>query len=165
MSVYRSQLKLLSHLLTPDHPDIEIHTADRFQGRDKEVVIISLVRSNPEHYVGELLQDWRRVNVAFTRAKSKLVIFGSRSTIRDTHPLDEFVKLVELKGWVYQVPHEAAVVSSSSRGSPRKEAKENIPPYGGKVVKGGFGGKVMKITGATVLKGRPMLRDIVNEHR
>jgi DNA replication ATP-dependent helicase Dna2 len=159
MSVYRSQLKLLSHLLTPDHPEIEIHTADRFQGRDKEVVIISLVRSNPENYVGELLQDWRRVNVAFTRAKSKLIIFGSRSTIRDTKPLDEFVKLVEAKGWVYQVPSEAAVI----RNSPRKQAKENFPPYGqqGKA----FSGKVMKVTGATLLKGRPMLRDIVNEQR
>ena len=159
MSVYRSQLKLLSHLLTPDHPDIEIHTADRFQGRDKEVVIISLVRSNPEKYVGELLQDWRRVNVAFTRAKSKLIIFGSKSTIRDTHPLDQFVKLVESKGWVYPIPHEAAV----GRMSPRKQAaKENIPPYGDISNKLG---KVMRVNGETVLKGRPMLRDIVNEHR
>ena len=156
MSVYRSQLKLLSHLLAPEHPDIEIHTADRFQGRDKEVIIISLVRSNAEHYVGELLQDWRRVNVAFTRAKSKLIIFGSKSTIRDTKPLDEFVRLVEAKGWVYQIPHEAGVV----RSSPRKQlAKENIPPYGTGV------GKVMRVSGETVLKGRPMLRDIVNEHR
>jgi DNA replication ATP-dependent helicase Dna2 len=156
MSVYRSQLKLLSHLLTPDHPDIEIHTADRFQGRDKEVIIISLVRSNAEHYVGELLQDWRRVNVAFTRAKSKLIIFGSKSTIRDTKPLDEFVRLVEAKGWVYQIPREAGVV----RNSPRKQlGKENIPPYGTGV------GKVMRVSGETVLKGRPTLRDIVNEHR
>jgi DNA replication ATP-dependent helicase Dna2 len=173
MSVYRSQLKLLSHLLTPDHPDIEIHTADRFQGRDKEVVIISLVRSNAENYVGELLQDWRRVNVAFTRAKSKLIIFGSKSTIRETHPLDEFVKLVESKGWVYQIPQEGTTTVSRSsprkegRGtiSPRKEAKENIPPYRQGPTKGFSGGKVKKVTGATVLKGRLMLRDIVNEHR
>jgi DNA replication ATP-dependent helicase Dna2 len=159
MSVYRSQLKLLSHLLTPDHPEIEIHTADRFQGRDKEVVIISLVRSNAEKYVGELLQDWRRVNVAFTRAKSKLIIFGSRSTIRETKPLDEFVKLVEAKGWVYQIPPEAV-----PEKSPRKQvkAKENISPHGkGK----GAHGKVMRIAEAAVLKGRPVLRDIVNEHR
>ena len=162
MSVYRSQLKLLSHLLTPNHPDIEIHTADRFQGRDKEVVIISLVRSNPENYVGELLQDWRRVNVAFTRAKSKLIIFGSRSTIRDTKPLDEFVKLVEQKGWVYQIPNESSVLSpTKSTLSHKSSAKENIPPPG----LGKGGGKVMKVSGATVLKGRPMLRDIVNEHR
>jgi DNA replication ATP-dependent helicase Dna2 len=165
MSVYRSQLKLLSHLLTPDHPDIEIHTADRFQGRDKEVVIISLVRSNPENYVGELLQDWRRVNVAFTRAKSKLIIFGSKSTIRETNPLDQFVKLVESRGWVYQLPSEAAVSPPKSpRKSPRKQtnmAKENLPPRQG----GGKTGKTMKVAGATVLKGRAMLRDIVNEHR
>jgi DNA replication ATP-dependent helicase Dna2 len=164
MSVYRSQLKLLSHLLTPDHPDIEIHTADRFQGRDKEVVIISLVRSNPENYVGELLQDWRRVNVAFTRAKSKLIIFGSRSTIRETPPLDQFVKLVESREWVYQLPSEAMnPIVKSPRKSPRKQmmAKENIPPreVNGKT------GKTMKVAGETVLKRRAMLRDIVNEHR
>ena len=157
MSVYRSQLKTISHLLTPDYPDIEIHTADRFQGRDKEVILISLVRSNPENYIGELLQDWRRVNVAFTRAKSKLIIFGSRSTIRETHPLDEFVTLVEGKGWVYEIPSEAVL------DSPRKHAnaKENIVP----ARIGVKGGKIMKVTGPTVLKARPLLRDIVNEHR
>ena len=132
-------------------------------------MIISLVRSNPEKYVGELLQDWRRVNVAFTRAKSKLVVFGSRSTIRETSPLDEFVKLVEGRGWVYEVPSDAvrpASPSKSLRKSPRKSprkmavAKENLPPIGqGRVA------KTMKVTGATVLKGRPLLRDIVNEHR
>jgi DNA replication ATP-dependent helicase/nuclease Dna2 len=152
MSVYRSQLKLLSHVLSPGHPDIEIHTADRFQGRDKEVVIISLVRSNLEKYVGELLQDWRRVNVAFTRAKSKLIVFGSRSTIRETKPLDEFVKLVEARGWVYVIPPAEGM-------SPRKAvAKENVPPVG-------MGVKTMKVGQSTVLKGRPVLRDIVNENR
>jgi len=165
MSVYRSQLKLLSHLLTPEHPDIEIHTADRFQGRDKEVVIISLVRSNPENYIGGLLQDWRRVNVAFTRAKSKLIIFGSKSTIRETSPLDQFVKLVESRGWVYQLPSEAAIATTKSpRKLSRKEtmaAKENLPPREGL----GKMGKTMKVAGATVLKGRTILRDIVNEHK
>ena len=162
MSVYRSQLKLLSHLLTPDHPEIEIHTADRFQGRDKEVVIISLVRSNAEHYVGELLQDWRRVNVAFTRAKSKLIIFGSKSTIQETHPLDQFVKLVESRGWIYRIPRDAMaeVGGTSLQKSPRK-AKENIPPNGMERKSG----KVVKVNAETVLKMRPVLRDIVNEHR
>ena len=143
-----------------DHPDVEIHTADRFQGRDKEVVIISLVRSNPEKYVGDLLQDWRRVNVAFTRAKSKLIIFGSRSTIRETNPLDEFVKLVEAKQWVYQIPQEAGMGRSPRKGI---GGKENISPLAKS--KGSGAGKVMKITGETVVKGRPVLRDIVNEHR
>jgi DNA replication ATP-dependent helicase Dna2 len=157
MSVYRSQLKLLSHHLTSDHPGIEIHTADRFQGRDKEVVIISLVRSNEENYIGELLQDWRRVNVAFTRAKTKLIIFGSKSTIRETKPLDEFVKLVEMKGWVYQFPRGAAAPKS-----PRKQIvkDENTQPIG-RVKKA----KVVKATGEAILKGRPVLRDIVNANR
>lgn len=53
-------------------------TADQFQGKDKDCVIISLVRSNSQNQIGDLLQDWRRLNVAFTRAKSKLIIIGSR---------------------------------------------------------------------------------------
>jgi DNA replication ATP-dependent helicase Dna2 len=159
MSVYRSQLKLLSHLLTPQNPEIEIHTADRFQGRDKEIVIISLVRSNPERYVGELLQDWRRVNVAFTRAKSKLIILGSRTTIQYTQPLDQFVKLVDTKGWIYQIPTSAAISNSSPENA---VPKENIPPHSENI---GCGGKVMKVAGTTVLKGRLVLRDIVNEQR
>ena len=159
MSVYRAQLKLLSHLLAPDHADIEILTADRFQGRDKEVVIISLVRSNEANYVGELLQDWRRVNVAFTRAKSKLIIFGSKSTIQETEPLDEFVKLVEAKGWEFEIPVEAI-----QDDSPRRQGKpkENVAPS-----KNGRAdqSKVKKVSNAAVLRGRPVLRDIVNEHR
>jgi len=59
-----------------------MHTADRFQGRDKSVVVLSLVRSNAAGSIGELLRDWRRINVAFTRARTKLVVVGSRSTMR-----------------------------------------------------------------------------------
>ncbi|KAF2463218.1 uncharacterized protein BDR25DRAFT_116237 [Lindgomyces ingoldianus] len=51
---------------------IELHTADKFQGRDKEVIFVSCVRSNEARVVGDLLRDRRRVNVALTRARSKL---------------------------------------------------------------------------------------------
>ena len=61
---------------------MEMHTADRFQGRDKEVIILSLVRSNEAKGIGELLKDWRRINVAFTRAKTKLLVIGSRETLK-----------------------------------------------------------------------------------
>ena len=57
-------------------------TVDRFQGRDKDCIIVSLVRSNEEGKVGGLLKDWRRINVAFTRAKKKLILVGSESTLR-----------------------------------------------------------------------------------
>ncbi len=54
-----------------------IETVDRFQGREKEIMIISLVDSNPEGSISDLLQDDRRLNVAITRAKRKLIVVGN----------------------------------------------------------------------------------------
>ncbi|KAJ5665956.1 uncharacterized protein N7477_008404 [Penicillium maclennaniae] len=99
ITFYRSQLALLRQKLRKYTPDLEMHTTDKFQGRDKEVVILSCVRSNSENHVGDLLRDWRRVNVAFTRARTKLLVVGSRSTLRDGNDLlYKYVRLVEGKG-------------------------------------------------------------------
>ncbi|BDD58467.1 hypothetical protein MAP00_003745 [Monascus purpureus] len=107
ITFYRSQLSLLKQNLR-HIPDLEMHTADKFQGRDKEVVIVSCVRSNPEKNVGDLLRDWRRINVAFTRARTKLLVIGSKSTLRDGNELlGKYVRLVEEKGWVYNLPRHA----------------------------------------------------------
>jgi DNA replication ATP-dependent helicase Dna2 len=114
MTHYRSQLALLKHGLR-SHTDVEMHTADRFQGRDKEVVILSLVRSNEAKSIGELLKDWRRINVAFTRAKTKLLVVGSRETLKGNRPRSDggeemvarFVGLMEDKGWIYDLPSGA----------------------------------------------------------
>lgn len=108
ITFYRSQLSLLRQNLRRYTPDLEMHTTDKFQGRDKEVVILSCVRSNAENNVGELLRDWRRVNVAFTRAQTKLLVVGSRSTLRDGNDLlRKYVRLVEGKDWVYNLPSGA----------------------------------------------------------
>jgi superfamily I DNA and/or RNA helicase len=56
-------------------------TIDRYQGRDKSVILISLVRSNEKGRVGRLLSDFRRINVALSRAKTKLIIIGSLQTM------------------------------------------------------------------------------------
>jgi len=111
MTHYRSQLALLKHGLRR-HTDVEMHTADRFQGRDKEVVILSLVRSNDAQSIGELLKDWRRINVAFTRAKTKLLVIGSKSTLKGNGPkadgseemVARFVGLMEERRWIYDLP-------------------------------------------------------------
>jgi hypothetical protein len=119
ISLYRQQIKLLSAILD-GKKDVEIMTADRSQGRDKEVVIISMVRSNAEGKVGELVKDWRRINVSFTRAKSKLVIFGSRSTLRTTTLLNEFFDLIQDKDWIFELSpgdhqlHHSAIPWTSS---------------------------------------------------
>lgn len=65
---------------------LEICTIDRYQGRDKEVIILSFVRSNKKGNVGRLLQDYRRLNVAVTRAKSKIIMIGSFSTLHAGSP-------------------------------------------------------------------------------
>lgn len=58
---------------------------DGFQGREKEAVLISLVRSNPQGEIG-FLQDVRRMNVAMTRARRRLLLIGDSATL-SAHPL------------------------------------------------------------------------------
>jgi DNA replication ATP-dependent helicase Dna2 len=60
---------------------VEVCTIDQYQGKDKQCVFVSFVRSNDANDIGPLLRDWRRVNVAITRAKSKLVLVGSATTL------------------------------------------------------------------------------------
>lgn len=106
IAFYRSQLALLRQLLKshPEASGVEMHTADKFQGRDKEVVFISCVRSNDTGNVGDLLRDWRRLNVAFTRARSKMVVLGSKETLTSNELFEKFLKLVESNGWIYDLP-------------------------------------------------------------
>lgn len=111
MTHYRSQLALLRHMLRSEQKrGLELDTADRFQGRDKEVMVLSLVRSNGACAIGDLLRDWRRINVAFTRAKTKLLVVGSRETLKgcgDDEMLSKFVTLMEEREWVYSLPANA----------------------------------------------------------
>uniref|UniRef100_A0A8C2L6C1 DNA replication ATP-dependent helicase/nuclease n=1 Tax=Cyprinus carpio TaxID=7962 RepID=A0A8C2L6C1_CYPCA len=89
---YRQQLKAISSLLQGDaYKALEVNTVDKYQGRDKSVIIVSFVRSNPEGNLGELLQDWRRLNVAITRAKHKLLMLGSAPTLRRYAPLEKLL--------------------------------------------------------------------------
>uniref|UniRef100_A0A0L0NUN0 DNA replication ATP-dependent helicase/nuclease DNA2 n=1 Tax=Candidozyma auris TaxID=498019 RepID=A0A0L0NUN0_CANAR len=109
MTLYRSQLRLLNHAFK-HRPALEILTADRFQGRDKQCIIISLVRSNKDRKAGELVKDLRRINVALTRARSKLLIFGSLSTLSNTSAIKDFIKLFRARNWIYNLPVNARSV-------------------------------------------------------
>lgn len=75
---YAAQARLLRALI--ENLAIEIDTVDGFQGREKEAVVISLVRSNSTGEVG-FLSDTRRTNVALTRARRKLIVIGDSSTL------------------------------------------------------------------------------------
>jgi predicted DNA helicase len=79
---YAAQVRLLRERLPI--PGLEIDSVDGFQGREKEAVVLSLVRSNPEGEVG-FLADVRRMNVAMTRARRKLLVIGNSATL-STHP-------------------------------------------------------------------------------
>ena len=76
-----AQVANLSHKITQDeYRGLEISTVDGFQGREKEIIILSLVRSNQKHQVG-FLSDKRRLNVAITRPRRMLVVIGDIDTI------------------------------------------------------------------------------------
>ncbi|TEA22798.1 DNA polymerase alpha-associated DNA helicase A [Colletotrichum sidae] len=77
---YNAQLALLAPL-KEEFPGIELGSVDGFQGREKEAVIVSLVRSNPEGEVG-FLGEKRRLNVAMTRPKRSLTVIGDSETVK-----------------------------------------------------------------------------------
>jgi len=82
LTPYQAQVGLLSSRLRSLYgPELEIGTVDGMQGREKEAVIISLVRSNDKREVG-FLKDERRLNVAMTRARRHLCIVGDSSTVQ-----------------------------------------------------------------------------------
>jgi hypothetical protein len=88
ISPYDAQVQRLRQLLA-SHLDagLEVDTVDGFQGREKEAVVVSLVRSNEAGEVG-FLSDVRRMNVAITRARKKLVVVGDSTTVT-RHPFYE----------------------------------------------------------------------------
>jgi len=86
ISPYKGQVALLRRLLKQDkywkpfRRFITVNTVDGFQGQERDVIVISLVRSNDQGDIG-FLRDLRRMNVAITRARMKLILIGDRSTL------------------------------------------------------------------------------------
>jgi predicted DNA helicase len=102
ISPYSAQVRLLRKLL--DQDDLETDTVDGFQGREKEVVVISLVRSNSNGEIG-FLADVRRMNVALTRARRKLLVIGDSATIANHtfyHRLLEYFELMSAYHTVWE---------------------------------------------------------------
>ena len=79
-------MELIRLQLREKFPALEIRSVDGFQGREKEVVILSLVRSNLEGHVG-FLAEARRLNVAITRAKRHVVVIANVETVSHDHTL------------------------------------------------------------------------------
>lgn len=85
---YQAQVRLLKKKFLKK--DIEINSIDGFQGREKEVIFLSLVRANEDGNLG-FLKDLRRLNVAITRAKRKLIIIGHGDTLKNDEVYDEWI--------------------------------------------------------------------------
>ncbi len=98
ISPYDGQVQRLRQVLALEvERGLEVDTVDGFQGREKEAVIVSLVRSNDAGEVG-FLADVRRMNVALTRARAKLVVIGDGATI-SRHPFyEKFLRHAEATG-------------------------------------------------------------------
>ncbi|KAM3869880.1 DNA-binding protein SMUBP-2 [Diretmus argenteus] len=79
---YNLQVHLLRQRLSAKHPELEIKSVDGFQGREKEAVVLSLVRSNRKGEVGFLAED-RRTNVAVTRARRHLAVVCDTQTVQN----------------------------------------------------------------------------------
>ena len=105
ISPYRAQVQYLKKLIKkyeffkPYRRLISVNTVDGFQGQERDVILISLVRSNDEGQIG-FLKDLRRMNVAMTRARMKLIILGNKDTMTK-HPfykkLWEYVEAINNK--------------------------------------------------------------------
>ncbi len=94
ISPYSAQILLAKNSLSNE---FEISTIDSFQGREKNTILISLVRSNTEGEIG-FLKDYRRMNVAITRAKEKLIIIGDSSTIGNDRFYSDLISYIEKEG-------------------------------------------------------------------
>ncbi|KAG5627158.1 hypothetical protein H5410_012376 [Solanum commersonii] len=99
---YNSQADLIRQAVSTS---VEIHTIDKYQGRDKDCILLSFVRSseNPRNYISSLLGDWHRINVALTRAKKKLIMVGSCITLSTVPLLKLLIEKVEEQGGILSV--------------------------------------------------------------
>ena len=97
ISPYSVQVKHLRDDLKEVLLEKDIQTIDGFQGQERELIVISLVRSNSDGMIG-FLKDYRRMNVALTRAKNKLIVIGDSATIGNDSFYNAFLSYVEKEG-------------------------------------------------------------------
>jgi superfamily I DNA and/or RNA helicase len=100
LSPYRAQVKVLQDLLKSkqdDATEVTINTIDSFQGQERDIIYISLVRSNTRNEIG-FLKDYRRMNVAMTRARKKLVLIGDSATLGSDSFYSGLLELLEQQG-------------------------------------------------------------------
>ena len=100
ISPYKRQVELLKEKVE-EHPQykswpeqISVNTIDAFQGQERDIIFIGMVRSNPEGITG-FLNETRRMNVAMTRARKKLVVIGDSATLSRQAFYDDFISFTQ----------------------------------------------------------------------
>lgn len=117
ISPYKSQVQYIRGLIKrnsffkPFRKLITVHTVDGFQGQERDVIMISLVRANDQGNIG-FLNDLRRMNVAITRARMKLIILGDASTLTKHSFYRELYKYITANGHV--IPLKPATETDNS---------------------------------------------------
>jgi len=167
---YRQQLRALVKRLgsvAAGDDKIEVLTADKSQGRDKDVVLISLVRSNNNNVnnqgndngktedvgIGQLLNDVKRINVALTRAKKKLIIVGSRKTLSRSDLLRRLWDLMHSNGWTMNLSEDYLRQHQGNLGRVWADAQVVSPTKTPKRIN----------KSQAIFRNRPVLRDVFNE--
>ena len=97
ITTYAKQVELLERNLQKDFYGLEIKSVDGFQGREKEVIVLSLVRSNKSKQIGFLVEN-RRLNVAITRARRQLVVICDSSTVSGEPYLKKLIHYLNQNG-------------------------------------------------------------------
>lgn len=114
---YKAQVKLLKNLIGTwlrsvgcKYSDVEINTVDAFQGREKDIIIVSCVRSNSldseKASLGFLIDD-RRMNVAITRARHLLVVIGNSATLKKHPAWKSFIEQADCS--IIEQPFKTAI--------------------------------------------------------
>ena len=94
---YKDHEEYIKRLLEKEGIKVEVKSVDGFQGREKEIIIVSLVRANEKEEIG-FLSDIRRLNVAITRPKRKLLIIGDSKTLSSNKTYQNLIEYVKKEG-------------------------------------------------------------------
>ena len=105
---YRAQVSLLRKMISPALSGSDISTVDQFQGRDKDVIIYSCTKTKANKTAGKIsedniLNDWRRLNVAVTRAKARLWLVGNVQALKSYEPFKKLIEYLEEKKCVFPI--------------------------------------------------------------
>ncbi|XP_024544852.1 DNA replication ATP-dependent helicase/nuclease DNA2 isoform X1 [Selaginella moellendorffii] len=109
ISPYKGQVDYIRQRISDNGAglaDVEVHTIDKYQGKDKDCILVSFALSEDHRVLGSLLTDWHRINVAITRAKKKLIMIGSMKALSSIPLLELLIQQVQDQGGLVRLPED-----------------------------------------------------------